>query len=284
MTRHLRRFFIAGVIAIGIAALGVTLDASFTALCGSGTSCAYQVGDKFGYQTVEKIRQNFNALVAAPYWTSTASSDLTGETNLGALSTGLVVATVSGGTATPSTVAAPTGAVVGTTDTQTLTNKTITCYNALADVQKCVVKITLTDAQIKALPTTAVAIVAAPGAGKRLFVTRGLWRADTTAGAYTNLDATLSKLRLVYSSGTVGASEEIIDDPATPISNLTTFLGTAATTEVGLFYWEDDGPHVASAVENLGINVNMDNNGSGNLTGGNAANSLVIWFEYLIFG
>lgn len=35
---------------------------TFTALTGGGAGSAYQAGDKFGYQTAEKIRQNFNAL------------------------------------------------------------------------------------------------------------------------------------------------------------------------------------------------------------------------------
>lgn len=101
-----------------------TLDAAFSALCGGGTSCAYVSGDRFGYQTVEKIRQNFNALVAAPYWTSSADSNLSSEVNLGALSTGLVKITVSGSTATPSTATAGTD-YSSPSSADTVTNKTI---------------------------------------------------------------------------------------------------------------------------------------------------------------
>lgn len=35
---------------------------TFTALTGGGAGNAYQAGDEFGFETVEKIRQNFDAL------------------------------------------------------------------------------------------------------------------------------------------------------------------------------------------------------------------------------
>lgn len=52
------------------------------------------------------------------------------------------------------------------------------------------VTVTLTDAQIKALPTTSVEIVPAPGSGKRLLYFNGIAILDTTAGVYGNVGQT----------------------------------------------------------------------------------------------
>ena len=65
------------------------------------------------------------APTTASYVTSTSEAGLSNEQNIGALTTGLLLNTVSGGIATLSQKASPTGAVVGTTDTQKLVNKRI---------------------------------------------------------------------------------------------------------------------------------------------------------------
>ena len=48
--------------------------------------------------------------------------------------------------------------------------------------------LTLTDAQIKALPTAGVDMIVAPGAGVVLQVVSAVLIIDATAGAYTNVD------------------------------------------------------------------------------------------------
>jgi len=41
---------------------------------------------------------------------------------------------------------------------------------------------------------------------------------------------------------------------------------------------------VSTVYENKALAIAADNNGSGNYTGGNAANSLTVYFEYWIVG
>lgn len=65
------------------------------------------------------------ANAAGYYLVTQATNAPVNAINLGNGSSGVIKQTVSGGVATVTEVAAPTGAIVGTTDTQTLTNKTV---------------------------------------------------------------------------------------------------------------------------------------------------------------
>lgn len=143
-------------------------------------------------------------------------------------------------------------------------------------------QVSLSDAQIKALPTTPIQIVAAPGsAGKYIVVIKGSWKATTTSGAYTNINGTLAKLRLVYGANVTNASYEVADTGSP--TEFTGLLGTAGVKITFLHNWKEL-PENFSNIDNLAVSVSIDNNGSGNLTGGHSSNSLVVTFIYLVVG
>jgi hypothetical protein len=169
----------------------------------------------------------------------------------------------------------------------------------LGTTRCAVARVTLTDAQIKALPTTPIQLVAAPGSGYRIRLFGVTMRADTVAGAYTNLDATYAAIEVKYAGDGLWLVPAIVDDhsfsPA--LEELTNFLGTAADQ-----VWDGDNSSIGvdsggaagaleyvigrripvANVENKAIQISLDNNGSGALTGGNAANTLDVDVYYAV--
>jgi len=181
--------------------------------------------------------------------------------------------------------------------TQTLTNKTIASYYAAPTLRHVEGLLALTDAQTKALPTTPITLAAAPGSGKTIVLKHAVLFENATAGAYTNINATYSAIALYWLGDfTVWASTPILKDTSTTPSTtrLTDFLGAAkhianlipyhdgpATTPNG---WVIPLIPVSTVYENKALAIAADNNGSGNYTGGNAANSLTVYFEYWEIG
>lgn len=140
--------------------------------------------------------------------------------------------------------------------------------------------ITLTDAQIKALPTTGIEIVPAPGAGRVLRPYLALIISNF-ATVYTNLDA-----------GNLGM---VIDDGAGDVTDYCSMTGmmnstTRKVASMGPYSVTDDAsgngvvPRLnLTGAENSPLTLFASNAAAGNLTGGNAANTLKVIVHYVSF-
>jgi hypothetical protein len=141
--------------------------------------------------------------------------------------------------------------------------------------------VTLTNAQIIALPTTPVVVLAAPAAGTVIQLVRATGSLNAVAGAYTNVDAAAA-MYFGYGGATVKAS------------NAALLTGTATVAQLSIFLWGGAGISTAVLVTNgaiaglqtayaaVAIDIAVDNNAQGVFTGGNAANSLRVTLDYLL--
>ena len=141
--------------------------------------------------------------------------------------------------------------------------------------------VTLTDAQIKALPEIPVPIVPAPGPDKILVFMTGILHGDYAAGAYTGIDANAffwfaigdDQLSITGTLEGLVAADDHVFQQLSPYFRLTSAIISQFETAQ---YSETD----VETLANLPIDLRIDNGGQ--LMGGDPANTLTVSVAYLI--
>lgn len=139
----------------------------------------------------------------------------------------------------------------------------------------------LTNAQIKALPTTYIEVVPAPGASKFLVFHRAAFFVDASAGAYTNVDVgSVKGLAIVYGDWITDCSTVYPWEGSGGVgAQLEPFSKTVNQPYDGEQFYPTSGMNVAG---NTALKFAAWND-PGDYTGGNAANTLKGQVIYSIF-
>lgn len=139
------------------------------------------------------------------------------------------------------------------------------------------------NAEIKALPTHCLQIVAAPAAGKMILPIVVAGSCDVTAGVYTNVDTTADH-GFVVGAAPEGSNGVVQISKPFGAGMLTDNSGVNALASIALGI--SDGTNTMQALasnhDGVALSVAIDNGVLGNLTGGNAANALTITVWYVV--
>lgn len=143
-------------------------------------------------------------------------------------------------------------------------------------------RVTLTDAEIKSLPSSAVEVIPAAGVGKILVVLLTFVELDARQGAYTNLSGATCKLSLNYANGTDNGVSQPVDE------NSTLFFSVAQIARAQLLPHGSNNAWATVAtvgpdidLENAAVEIGLDNAGAGDLTGGHESNRMVVTVLYV---
>ena len=138
--------------------------------------------------------------------------------------------------------------------------------------------IELTDAQIKAMPSTPIQLVEAPGAGKRIQVVGATVTIDVQAGVYTNISNTTLEFANSVASGKLAFYADMIaDDSAIWVGDMWPLGLVQGAAALNAYSYTD-----LSDVENVALAIHSPNELAGNLTGGHANNSMRVTVNYSI--
>lgn len=144
-------------------------------------------------------------------------------------------------------------------------------------------RVVLTNAQIKALPTTPQTLIAAPGAASLLAPVLVNVHTSASFTAYTNIDPD-ALLYVVFDPSGAGWSNGLANDSVIGFTWLTDAIGTStakwwqyvpATLAEPTVDWGNLA-YTQGAVTNNALQLLLSNNGAGDLTGGAAGNTLTL--------
>lgn len=151
---------------------------------------------------------------------------------------------------------------------------------------------TITNAQVKTLPTSYVQLLAAPGSGKMIFPFWVMLNKSFSGGDYTNVNAN-GYLEFTYDGGAT-VLEYIPNDSGAGLTQLDNFLfgsnqiyfikpqqNFISALNTG---WNSSFYRLSKTdVNNKSFSIGISNGVSGNLTGGATANSLEVTTYYMVF-